>query len=264
MSSMNVSGEKLCHITLLCREMICECNTCTTGCTGPTESKLPCDTCKTIRFTQVATEPIRQLSGSFAENCMLPVFYVQTDGNYSVKKCSDIDLMIHKGQKIGFDVNQSNIYATVYTDESRPGYLQLRHVETGRVCVFVVYRSLKMDGPAMDDVFINLRYAHFSQHGPASLISNYFASLNDVDSVGYFSCSTWPPIAKSWIDRKRPSNWPSKETIQTIVSKGCRIVHKPHELSAVVDAEFRFSFSEAELILFGTLTCDQRKNFIAF
>ena len=41
-------------------------------------------------------------------------------------------------------------------------------------------------------------------------------------------------------------------------------MQKPHELSENKITEFRFSFSEAESILFGTLTCDQRKCFIAF
>ena len=80
----------------------------------------------------------------------------------------------------------------------------------------------------------------------------------------YFSCPSWPPIATSWINRKRYFNWPSEETIQLIVSKGCRVVHKPHELSKMKNFEFRFSFSEAELILFKTLTCNQRKCFITF
>ena len=74
--------------------------------------------------------------------------------------------------------------------------------------------------------------------------------INSVDIVPYVSCLTWPPIAEPWIHRKRPCSWPSKVTIRAIVSKGCRIVHKPHELSTNKEFEFRFSFSEAELILF--------------
>ena len=48
------------------------------------------------------------------------------------------------------------------------------------------------------------------------------------------------------------------------MSKGCRIVHKAHPSSRDPDAEFRFSFSEAELILFNTLSVDQKKCLIAF
>ena len=107
-------------------------------------------------------------------------------------------------------------------------------------------------------------HQHSHPHGPAELHEPDVGNTNEVDHVPYLSCSSWPPIAKSWIDRKRPFNWPSKEIIQIIVSKGCRIVHKPHELSKDKESEFRFSFSEAERILFGTFTCDQRKCFVAF
>ena len=48
------------------------------------------------------------------------------------------------------------------------------------------------------------------------------------------------------------------------MSKGCRIVQKSHPSSRDPDAEFRFSFSVAELILFNALSVDQRKCFIAF
>ena len=108
------------------------------------------------------------------------------------------------------------------------------------------------------------RYVRTEEHGPATSLMHYSENLHSEDSVPYLSCSSWPPIANSWIDRKHDSYWPSKETIQTIVSKGCRIVHKPRELSEDKETEFRFSFSVAELILFRSLTCDQRKCFTAF
>ena len=45
---------------------------------------------------------------------------------------------------------------------------------------------------------------------------------------------------------------------------GCRIVHTSHPSSKDPDAEFRFSFSVAEFILFHALSADQKKCFIAF
>ena len=85
----------------------------------------------------------------------------------------------------------------------------------------------------------------------------------DNDAVFFYSCPSWPPLAQTWIDRERRSKWPSKEIIREIVSKGCRIVHKSHPSSTDPDAEFRFSFSVAELILFDALSIDQKKCFIA-
>ena len=260
-----VSGEYLSHITLLCRDVICECNKCTTGCTSG--SMFSCEACKLDRFSEIAAELYHQNSGSFAEHCMLPTYYVETDGNTSLKKQSDIDVMIYKGYKVGFDMNESNIYATVDTEKSRPGYLKLRELGTGRLCSWTETSPHKEPNPSIKNKFFpsfDPRHLQYFPHGPATLINYDFADFNEIDSVPYLSCASWPPIATAWIDRERPSNWPSKEKIQTIVSKGCRVVHKPHELSKDKETEFRFSFSEAELILFGTLTCEQRKCFIAF
>ena len=125
-----ISGETLCHITLLCRDLICECNKCTTGCTT---SEFSCDVCKVNLFSKPMKGPGHKLTGSFAENCMLPIFYVRTDENHSVKKWSDIDIMDYDGRNVGFDVNESNIFATIDTDASQPGYLQLRDVKTGHL-----------------------------------------------------------------------------------------------------------------------------------
>ena len=259
-----VSGENLCHITLLCRDVICECNTCTTGCT---RTQFSCESCKLDLTSETLTEPNLQFSGSFAEYSTLPIFHVQTDGNNTVKKCSDIDMMAPAGERVGFGVKESNIVAIVDMDKSRPGYLQLRNVRTGKLCRWPESSSHEKPDPSMEGIFVpscDTRHLHYSPHGPATSIRYDLVNLSELDRVFYMSCSSWPPIGKAWIDRKRPFNWPSKETIQTTVSKGCRIVHKPHELSENKDTEFRFSFSEAERILFVTLTRDQRKGFIAF
>ena len=262
-----VSGETLSNITLLCRDMICEFDKCTTGCTHPYFS---CDKCQVNRFTELITGPKSptMYCGSFAENCMLPIFYLKTDRNCSVKKWSDVDMMVYAGHKVGFHVNESDISATIDTEKSRPGYLRLRKFGTGHLCRWEENSPYITPNPTTRNILSNsvkLRNIRDSQHGPATSIKYDFAKKNnDIDRVLYLSCSSWPPMAESWIDRERPSNWPSKETIQTIVSKGCRIVNKPHELSEDKEIEFRFSFSEAELILFGTLTCDQRKCFVAF
>ena len=259
-----VSGENLSHITLLCRDVICECNTCTTGCTTAicTELDSSCQTCSLNLFTETIVNLTHQYCGSFAENCMLPIFYIHTDGNLSVKKRSDIDIMMAQPRgKVGFDVTESNIFARIDTGISRPGFLRLRDLESGG---WLVLNHSDFENSRLYSEFLHPDVLHSTQQGPASSTKMNGLNLNDVDRVPYFSCSSWPPIAKSWIDRERPSNWPSKETIQTIVSKGCRIVHMRHEQMQEKQTEFRFSFSEAELILFGTLTCDQIKCFIAF
>ena len=249
-----VSGEALCHITLLCRDVICETNKCTTGC--PT-AKFSCDACK---MKGINNSSEHQICGSYAEDCMLPVIYVKNCPNDAIKKWGDVDYMFHIGLYAGFEETESDIFATIEMDKSPPGYLQLRRIATGKLFRW----------PEITNLIPQFRPStymkHFlnSPHGPATEIRHTFASMNSLDAVHYISCSSWPSIAKPWIDRKRDCNWPSTETIQTIVSKGCRIVNKPHVLSKKRHTEFRFSFSEAEHILFGTLTSDQKKCFIAF
>ena len=64
--------------------------------------------------------------------------------------------------------------------------------------------------------------------------------------------------------RHRVSNWPTRNTIERIVSMGCSVVPKPRPESQYADNEFRFSFSNAELILFREMILEQRNCFIAF
>ena len=75
-----VSGEALCHITLLCRDVICETNKCTTCC--PT-AKFSCDACKMKGINYYSGH---QVCGSYAEDCMLPVIYVKNCQNDAIKK----------------------------------------------------------------------------------------------------------------------------------------------------------------------------------
>ena len=259
-----VSGQCLSHITLLCRDVICECSKCTTGCS--TEVLL----CYVCRLKHGMETPGANESGSCAEDCLLPPFYVQNDANYAGEKLSDIDVMIDIGYTVGFDGKDCNIMAIIESGNSPPGYLQLRDIKTGElICVSRInsIRCFKADKIAGLHHRIHSRIIHSFQHGPAeATVLAYPGRVISFsrDTVLYWSCPSWPPIAIPWVNRKRYCNWPSTEAIQVIVSKGCRVVHKPHELSKLKEFEFRFSFSEAELILFKTLTCDQRKCFIAF
>ena len=204
-----VSGENLCHITLLCRDIICECNKCTTGCTG---LEFICDACKMILLSETfISKPNIKISGSYAEKCMLPIFYVPSDRNNSVKKMSDVDMMVDTRNKVGFDVKEYNLDSIVDTRKSRPGYLQLRGLGTDDLCVGWAGESLDETlGPTIKNKLFPSHEPHhsrlnFSQHGPATEITSEFTRKMCVTEVVFYSsCSSWPPIAKSWIDRKRP------------------------------------------------------------
>ena len=260
-----VSGEALCHIALLCRDVICETNKCTTGCSLPNFS---CGTCRLRALMD--SSAIQNVCGSFAEGCMLPTFYVQNDKIGTIKIWSDVDYMVHPIGTVGFGNTESDIVAVIDTDNSPPGYLQLRDIRTRILCCRPEEKNnfdFLEPSTRKNKLENTMPLWNLSPHGPATKVTtchDLFPCLSSFDSVNYYSCSSWPPIAKPWIDRERHCNWPSIETIQTVVSKGCRIVHTPKVLSQGEESVFRFSFSVAELILFETLSSDQKKCFIAF
>ena len=256
----DVSGVALRHVTLFCRDMICECSKCTTGC--PVSSVYRC--CDACIWKELE---ISILFGSFAEGCMLPTFFVRNELNQAIKKWSDIDQMYDSGHQVGFNTEtESNLFATIETNNCKPGYLRLRFAGNGKIVrgsedIKLLHSKRKIYSKMGKPRDLQLKST--ITRGPAT--TNIFHSdLLTMDDVFYSSCSSWPPIAQTWVDRKRRSKWPSKETIRDIVSRGCRVVHKAHPCSEDPDAEFRFSFSVAELILFNMLSVDQKKCFIAF
>ena len=265
----DVSGVALRHITLLCRDVICECNKCTVGCpSGESGTPGRCDVCQLEyqEYIMRHVQPSMVFCGSFAEGCMLPTFFVCNEFGIAIKKSSDIDKMIDSRGRVGFNVEiDSNIFATIETGNCEPGYFRLRVVSDGQI--FRLSENIEFIGNTVQDR-INVRIIEKSYYkksftrGPAT--TNIAFKEPNRDKVYYYSCSSWPQIAQPWIDRERPSKWPPKEIIREIVSKGCRIVHKPHPSSKDPDAEFRFSFSVAELFLFDALSVDQKKCFIAF
>ena len=70
----------------------------------------------------------------------------------------------------------------------------------------------------------------------------------DVDFVFSVKCTFWPQIAKPWIMRERPSDFPSLELCQEIASCGIHIVCKNYP-SGDESLNWRLSFSEAEIKL---------------
>ena len=168
-------------------------------------------------------------------------------------------------EKVGFDLELENdIIATIECEGSSPGYLRLRQVDNGEMISLPENKdSLQWNVLDPRQKWKSLFYS-ISSKGPASTKVSCLQGVDDYDEVPYFSCSSWPPIAESWICRERQCDWLSKETIEKIVSIGCRVVHKAHERTKERDTKFRFSFSTAELILFETLSSTRKKCFIAF
>jgi len=89
-------------------------------------------------------------------------------------------------------------------------------------------------------------YSRYTQRFLANL---HGLSRDVVDAIW---CPNWPEEANEWKRRERRNGWPSPCTVEEIVNSGCFFVAKPHKDSQYDINEWRFSFSEAELILIYT------------
>ena len=166
----DVSGIALRHITLLCRDVISECNKCTVGC--PSGGKLEeCDACRleSHKYDFHREIPVPIYSGSFAEGCMLPTFFVWNESNEPKRKLSDFDNMYDAGGLVGFNA-KSNTFATIELGNCKPGFFRLRVAKNGELLRFSKNTDFRKPIP------MNVKtYKKTFNHGPGDNLE----SLND-------------------------------------------------------------------------------------
>ena len=255
-----INGIPLTHITLLCKNMLClECDC--TNCSDIASESLLYGLCSKYG---VFLDPC----GSYAEGSQLPTFYVKNTSTGAITICkSDFDFMVYDNCymfPVGFEKENgsNNMYigGFIETDHTRPGYLRLRTLKGEYIRNESVEHHFRIGAKWVERIsFIR----NILQIAPQTT-SIFKGCHGDCDIVYYYPCKEWPPQASTWIDRKRRSNWPTKETIGRIVKEGCALVLKAHPMSRNEHVEFRFSFSFVEKILFETITPDQRQCFVAF
>ena len=273
-----VSGVPLSHITLLCKNMICVKCFCP-NCVRKSGLSSMFDYRVFAKTVQYLNENVMKPTGSDPEGCQLPPYWAKnlSTGTYELKE-SDVDLMtpamncLFSGS-VGFNRKEGTC-AIIETKHTSPGYLRLLDFE-GK------YLLSKYNTTQFFDIFpLELLQSNLSQipnlvatssvhqNGPAISITSdgpLFFQHYKHDYVTHYPCPSWPPEAEPWINRHRPSNWPTRETVRRIVSMGCSVVAKPHPLNnRTANIEFRFSFSNAEKILFQEMSLDQKHCFIAF
>src|SRR6218665_2738270 len=112
-------------------------------------------------------------------------------------------------------------------------------------------RLVNSIGGQLDRTFFPDRSSWFSK------ASTRLSGLK-TDRVIAVYCPCWPSVADEWETRERPSGWPPKEVIARVVSSGCHFVAKPHHINPNDDTQWRFSFSQAEIILIHTWTDVQK------
>ena len=207
-------------------------------------------------------DPEFEPSGSYREGCIIPTYFIENESGDRVRKKSDIDYMWNLGSRVGFE-SEIGTGIDLYIDTSDPhrppGYLQLRQIQTGNV--------MRMPVKDIMEEFHELMGCESLQqvsHGPALTYIMADDLEMEIDSVKYHSFLSWPAVAECWYKRKRPSNWPPDGVVREIVSKGCRVVHAAHPTCGDKEPEYRFSFSSAEIVLFDSLSLEQKHCFVAF
>ena len=90
--------------------------------------------------------------------------------------------------------------------------------------------------------------------GPAIMTQylNYYSS--SCDYVYSLWCHEWPKEAKDWLKRCRYHGWPTIDTISDVVRHGCHVVYVQHRDCRTDKAQWRLSFSLAEVILLQSWT----------
>src|SRR5688572_21291587 len=104
--------------------------------------------------------------------------------------------------------------------------------------------------------FVRLLKEH-SNNGPAhtfpvaglnelELLNGQKITQDDVDAI---FCPFWPSEAQDWITRTTLSGWPEKGVKDHIVRGGCHFVAKSHHTEPNDSTQWRYSFSQAEIVL---------------
>src|SRR6218665_2216645 len=138
---------------------------------------------------------------------------------------------------------------TIETKNCRLGFARLLRRSEDNTEYYALNRK-SLQGPA-----IKKRLVTWSE------VSNIFCAASriepnlkafvefNVDFVYAVLCPYWPPEADEWRIRKRISGWPTTDLIDKIVADGCHLVPKSHHSNPNDDTSWRFSFSQAELLL---------------
>ena len=200
------------------------------------------------------------MTGSFFE---LPI-------QYAIAYATDMDFMYISTDICALPFNMSTprkfrgTSFTICTNDRYPGFARLyttdgKMLHKPRMNLSSYHetngpaytRLVNSNGGQLDQTFFPDRSSWFSK-------ASIRLSGLKTDRVIAVYCPCWPSVADEWETRERPSGWPPKEVIARVVSSGCHFVAKPHHINPNDDTQWRFSFSQAEIILIHTWTDVQK------
>src|SRR6218665_191176 len=194
-------------------------------------------------------EPVRRLfCGSFFE---LPIFYFLSNPTDVDVILYDITLCAIYNQVRVAATRESNV-VTIDTTDCHVGYARLRN---GREYYRKPYNFNK--GPSCTR---QMPIRSLCLRSLLRWISTRWRDIETIteDNVFAISCPLWPPEAYEWKTRERLNGWPPADTINAIFKSGCHLVSKPHANNPSDDTQWRYSFSQAEIILVHSWTYVQK------
>ena len=216
-------------------------------------------------------ERARVIVGSFGDGLSLSTFdfAVHDCLTNNVSLMSDVDQMVcHPDYVITKDASSLGV---IETDDTHIGYARIRVTNPKYIrpdsdpsgCYFNSGATVILMTLNIGDILSGEDRA--CKHGPAvqDVISRAGERFNiDRDNVLSIPCNEWPKEAGRWATRERPSGWPDKDMIESIVGDGCHLVATSHPKSRRPDVEWRYSFSVAERTLARSLSDAQRQCYI--
>src|SRR6218665_1613241 len=203
------------------------------------------DFCKQLLFRKLTH--LLLFTGSCFE---LPVIY-------SVENITDVDAMRYP-RNICAVTNEATApkdfkgtLLIIQCERSYPGYARLYYKNNH---LPYTYALVPEDRPAFSRVVLEKSEIIRGLLFDSSNTMKWLAAFHGLsyDTVDAIWCPNWPEEAHEWITRERRNEWPLLSTVDKIVNKGCFLVAKPYQRSHVIASEWRFSFSEAELLLIHT------------
>ena len=188
---------------------------------------------------------------------------------------SDIDYMNDLNNMYNIKVVQSlhespapSPYSVFYlcTDNTPPGFALLRCIKPGtspitNIALENVNSQYYLSSSLMaDNLFTTTKMYRFlnmpfctkaARQGPSFEHWTIYddPSGSGTDYVLSIHCAFWPNDASEWIERPRPSGWPTTHDVSSIVNFGCHLVAIGHPHSDTRSLEWRISFSVAERTL---------------
>ena len=90
---------------------------------------------------------------------------------------------------------------------------------------------------------------------------NKIVLRTSIDHVPCIKLNFWPSVGAEWKERER--KWPNVEQVYTILEHGCHLVPKSSP-GGDVDKEWRFSFSQSEILLAEMQSPSQRNCYALF